>query len=209
MRGPIRAALAAVVLSSGCASVPATRPASAPVPVAAAPTLAEADSALADGRVDDALWLYERLALDALTLDERAEAMERAAFLRASNRLGARNLARVQEWAAMRQAMEGPTLRLVEIAALETLAAELSLRTEEIHARLAEMERLQHSLDQARADARGRTGDLRSLRATNATLRAEVAKLRSEAEKLQAELQRKEEALKKIAASIAGGVGDR
>lgn len=209
MRRPTRVLLAAVVLSAGCASMPATRPASVAVPVDPAPTLAEADAALDAGRLDRALWLYERLALDAAIVEDRVVAMERAAFLRASSRHDLRDLSRVQEWTMRRRSMDGSAGRLIELEALEALASELALRHEEVCARLSETAGLQARLARDLADARGRASEVRTLRATNATLRAEVAKLRSEADRLQAELQRKDEALKKIAASIAGGVGDR
>lgn len=184
MRRPIRVLLAAVVLSAGCASVPATRPASVPLPVDPAPTLAEADAALDAGRLDHALWLYERLALDATTFEDRGIAMERAAFLRASARRDLRDLSRVQEWTTRRRSMDGSVRRLIELEALEALASELALRHEEVRARLSETAGLQTRLARDRADARGHASEIRTLRATNATLRAEVAKLRSEADEL-------------------------
>jgi hypothetical protein len=92
----------APLLATGCA---ARQPASSVglasrgVPV----TMSAAAAALAAGHLAEAVEMYERLATEARRGEERAEAMERAAFLRVTDHAGVRDFARARHWIALRR----------------------------------------------------------------------------------------------------------
>lgn len=182
-------ATASTLVHAGCASRAANP--SARGPQGAAPvTMAMAQDALAAGHLVEATTLYERLAMEARKGSDRAEAMERAAFLRASHHTGVRDLERARHWIALRRTQGGRHERLMELNALEAVVLDLATHDAELRARLGEID------DQPAAPARDRTAEARALKASNAALQAEIAKLR-------AELRQKDEALRKIAASLA------
>lgn len=194
MRPPFRAVLTVMLFSAGCASTPAPKPAtSSPVSAVPPASMDAARKALAVGHLVEATDLFERLAMETRKASDRAEALERAAFLRADAQAGVRDLSRARQWIAMRRSLGGPRERLMELDALEAVIVDVVRHDEELRVRLDEMKAMEASL----AESRARGADLRTLRASNAALQAELTKVR-------AEVRQKDEALKKIAASLAG-----
>jgi hypothetical protein len=192
--------LTCTLATSACAaSTPRTpRAAFAPSVVS---SLERARAALAEDRLVEAVTLFERLTAPATPVAARREALEAAAFIRASGHPGLRDLALARRWLAERLQLDAASPRRLELAALDTLIADLTRSEEELRARLQELEGVTAWIPGVQAAARTRQEDsgreVRALKASSEALRAEVQKLRGE-------LKQRDDALKRIAATVVG-----
>ncbi|MCL4813397.1 MAG: hypothetical protein KJ061_12960, partial [Vicinamibacteraceae bacterium] len=190
----------APLLATGCA---ARQPTSSGGPASPPATMSAARAALASGHLIEAVEMYERLATEARRGEDRTEAMERAAFLRATEHSGLRDFDRARHWIALRRTQGGRHDRLMEMNALEAVVLELEQSSRALREQTGgHTDAMPPSASRvdgpsgagapspSSSPARQRDEDVRALKASNASLQAEIAKLR-------AELRQKEEALRK------------
>jgi chromosome segregation ATPase len=202
MRIPTIFLLACTVAASACGSSASRPPRTSPEPTVVAPVIERARAAMAAGRLVEAVTLFEQLTDATTPAAERQEALEAAAFIRASAHPGLRDLRRARQWLAERRAMAGPPARALEMATLSSLIEDLGRFEEELRARLLELDGVQDWVKQFQLETKARaetsSRELRALKAAATALQAQI-------EKLHQDLKQRDDALKRIAATVVGG----
>jgi hypothetical protein len=191
------AAIGLTVLALGCGSTGGKSPSPAPVPPPrpkpAGPTLQDARLAEEQGRLTEALALYDTVAVRESDKTARVTALAHSAALRLSTDPARRDLTRAQatlaEVARLEPRFPTPVPAATLVAFLEDAQA-LRTRADALDAALNARDRRAVQASQRQQDQKA------------AALRNENRQLKEEIKTLQAELARKEEALRRTAEKL-------